>query len=119
MNLIQLHEEVHEVDTTDVFRAAILDEHRDLFQGDLGNSTLVYKISRLDTNVTPVIRLSRRVPLAKEESVRRELDRKGKNGTITPLSKPTEWVSQIVAAKKKDGSICICIDLRDLNKAFK
>ena len=42
-----------------------------------------------------------------------------KIGAITPVSESTEWVSQMVAAKKKDGSICICIDPRDLNKALK
>ena len=33
-NLIQLRSKVHEVDTTDAFRAAILEEYKDLFQGD-------------------------------------------------------------------------------------
>ena len=35
------------------------------------------------------------------------------------MSEPTEWVSQMVAARKKDGSIRICIDPRDLNKALR
>ena len=114
LNLIQLHSEVHEVDTTDAFGAEILYEYKDLFQGDLGNIPVVYKM-RLDANVTPVIRPSRRIPLAMEESVKRELDRMVKIGAITPVSEPTEWVSQMVAAKKKDGGSCICIDPRDLN----
>ena len=74
---------------------------------------------RLDANVTPVIRPPSRIPLAMEESVKRELDRMIKIGAITPVSEPTEWVSQMVAAKKKDGIISICIDPRDLNKALK
>ena len=118
LNLIQLHSEVHEVDTTDAFRATILHEYKDLFQGDLGNIPVVYKM-RLDANVTPVVRPSRRIPLAMEESVKAELDRMVKIGAITPVSEPTEWVSQMVAARKKDGGIRICIDPRDLNKALK
>jgi len=118
LNLIQLHSEVHEVDTTDAFHVAILHEHKDLFQGDLGNIPVVYKM-RLDANVTPVVRPSRRIPLAMEESVKTEFDRMVKIGAITPVSEPTEWVSQMVAANTKDGSICICIDPRDLNKALK
>ena len=118
LNLIQLHSEVHEVDTTDAFRAAILHEYKDLFQGDLGNIPVVYKI-RLDANVTPVVRPSRKIPLAMEESVKAELDRMVKIGAITPVSEPTECVSQMVAARKKDGGIRICIDPRDLNKALK
>ena len=51
---VMLHSEVHEVDTTDAFHAAILDEYKDLFRGDLGNVHVVYKM-RLDANVTPVV----------------------------------------------------------------
>ena len=50
LNLIQVHSEVHEVDTTDAFHTAIVDEYK-----DLGNVPVVYKM-RLDANVTPVVR---------------------------------------------------------------
>ena len=110
-----MHSEVH---TTDAFHAAILDEYKDLFQGNLGNVPVVYKM-RLDANVTPVVRSPCRIPLAMEASVKRELDRMVKIGAITPVCEPTEWVSQVVAAKKKDGGIHICINPRDLNKALK
>ena len=43
LNLIQLHSEFHEVDTSDSFPTAILDEYKELFQGDLGNIPVVYK----------------------------------------------------------------------------
>ena len=94
LNLIQLNSEVHEFDTcaTDAFHAAILDKYKDLFQGNLGNIPIVYKM-RLDTNVTHVIRPLRRVPLAMVESVKRELDRMVNIRAITPVSEPTEWVS--------------------------
>jgi len=118
LNLIQLHSEVHEVDTTDALRAAILHEYKDLFQGDLGNIPVVYKM-RLDANVTTVIRPSCRIPLAMEESVKTELDRMVKIGAITDVSEPTECVSQMVAAKKKDGGISIYIDPRDLNETLR
>ena len=108
LNLIQLH-------SVDAFRAALLDEYKDLFEGDLGNLPVIYEM-RLDPDATPVVRPPRKVPIAMEESVKRELDRMVKIGAITPVSEPTEWVSQMVAAKKKDGSIRICIDPRDLNK---
>ena len=109
MNLIQLHSKVHEVDTTDAFCAAVLNEYKDLLQGNLGNVPVVYKM-RLDANVTPVVRPPRRIPLAMEASVKIELDRMVKIRAITPVSQP---------AKKRDGDIRICIDLRDLNKALK
>ena len=118
LNLIQLHSEVHEVDSTDAFRAAVFDEYKGKFQGDLGNLPVVYKM-RLDPNATPVVRPPRRIPLAMEDSVKAELDRMVRIGAITPVSEPTEWVSQMVAARKKDGSIRICIDPRDLNEAIR
>ena len=62
LNLIQLHSEVHEVDTVDAFRAALLDEYKDLFEGDLGNLPVIYKM-RLDPNTTPVGNVSSRLKL--------------------------------------------------------
>ena len=118
LNLIQLHSEVQDVDTVHAFRTGILDEYKDLFEGDLGNLPVVYKM-RFNPNVTPVVRPLRKVPLAMEESIKQELKRKVKIGVIAPVSEPTEWVLQMVAAKKKDGSLRICIDPRDLNKALK
>ena len=65
LNLIQVHSEVHEVDTVDAFRAALLDEYKDLFEGDLGNLPVIYKM-RLDPDATPVIRPPCKVPIAME-----------------------------------------------------
>ena len=64
------------------------------------NLPVLYKI-RLDRNSTPVGRPPRKVPLAIEECVKRELEGMVKIGAITPVSEPTEWVSQMVAARKK------------------
>jgi len=48
-----------------------------------------------------LFRPPRKVPLAMEESVKQELERIVKIGAIAPVSEPTEWVSQVVAAKKE------------------
>ena len=43
-----------------------------------------------------------------------------KLGVIEPVTEPSEWVSQMVAAGKKDKEeIQICIDLSYLNQALK
>ena len=70
----------------------------------LGNVPIVYKM-RFDANVTAVVRPPRRIPFAMEGRVKRELDRMVKIGAITPMSAPTQWLSQMVAAKKKDDGI--------------
>ena len=47
-----------------------------------------------------------------------ELHRMTRLGVITPVQEPTEWVSAMVAATKQDGSIRLCIDPVNLNKAL-
>ena len=37
---------------------------------------------------------------------------------FTPVTMPTEWVSSITYPRKPDGTLCICLDPRDLNKAI-
>lgn len=39
-------------------------------------------------------------------------------GVITVVQEPTEWVSAMVAVKKRDGSIRLCIDPANLNRAL-
>ena len=38
---------------------------------------------------------------------------------IRPVKEPTDWVSSITYVKKADGSLRICLDPKDLNKALK
>ena len=37
-------------------------------------------------------------------------------GIIAPVTEPMEWVSSLTYPQKPDGSLCICLDPRDLNK---
>ena len=37
---------------------------------------------------------------------------------ITPVTAPTEWVSSITYPCKPDGTLCICLDPKDLNKTI-
>ena len=98
----------------------ILDEYAELFdESELGKLPVVYKMT-LDDDAVPVAKPARKVPMAKEEKVREELERMTKLGVIEPVTEPSEWVSQMVAADKKDKEeIRICIDPSDLNRALK
>ena len=96
----------------------ILKKYSDLFNGELGELPVIYKM-RLDPEVKPVVCPPRRVPVALQDQVKDELDRMTSIGVITPVSEPTEWVSAMVATLKKNKKdIRICIDPRDLNKAI-
>ena len=42
----------------------------------------------------------------------------GLQGVTTPISKPTAWVSSLTYPCKPGGSLCICLDPKDLDKAI-
>ena len=48
-----------------------------------------------------------------------ELDRLVKEGIITEVHEHTEWINSIVPVMKEDGSLRLCLDPKDLNKAIK
>ena len=99
-------------------KESILDEYRDLFDGELGELPMQYKM-KLDPDVRPVVRPLRRFPVAFQDKVKQELDAMVTKGIIAPVTEPTEWVSQMVVTQKKDSdAIRICIDPKDLNEAI-
>ena len=42
-----------------------------------------------------------------------------KHKVIQKVNKPTDWVHNLVIVEKKDGSLRLCLDPRELNKAIK
>lgn len=38
---------------------------------------------------------------------------------IVKVTEPTDWVSPMVPVPKKDGTVRVCVDLKELNKAAK
>jgi hypothetical protein len=55
----------------------------------------------------------RRLPLAKREAVKTEIDRLLNDGIIEPSNGP--WASQTILVTKPDGTSHLCIDYRKLN----
>ena len=55
----------------------------------------------------------RRVPLAKLPALKNELDDMIEAGVIEPSG--SAWASPIVTADKKDGSLRVCVDYREVN----
>lgn len=82
-------------------KESILDEYRDLFDGELGELPMQYKM-KLDPDVRPVVRPPKRFPVAFQGRVKQELDAMVTKGVIAPVTEPTEWVSQMVVTRKKD-----------------
>ena len=52
----------------------------------------------------------------KAPTIKVEIDKLLKASFIYPIPL-TEWVSNLVSVDKKQGTICICIDFHDLNRA--
>ena len=77
----------------------------------------VYTI-RLDPSVPPVQHARRKVPIECREAIEKLLQDMVDQAIIAPVTEPTEWVSSLTYPQKQDGSICICLDSHDLNKAI-
>ncbi|UYV84472.1 hypothetical protein LAZ67_X002313 [Cordylochernes scorpioides] len=74
-----------------------------------------YKIF-VDTSAPPVQQKLRRLPPVLLDEVHKEIQRLVKMDIIEPII-TSKWISPIVVSKKKDGSIRLCTDLREPNKA--
>jgi hypothetical protein len=93
----------------------ILYEYGDVFNG-IGCFNGEFHIT-LDPSVPPVIHPPRRVPKALREPLKKELDSLESQGIIVKVSEPTNWVKSLVCVTKPNGSLRLCLDPKDLNKA--
>ena len=67
----------------------------------------------------PVIQPNRKYAMHRREAMRAEIDRLVALQVIVPETDPTEWVSSVTFVDKKDGTLRMCLDPKDLNKALK
>lgn len=65
------------------------------------------------------VSVPRKVPFALKPKIDTELDRMVNEGVISPVTGPTSWCSNIVPVEKPNGSVRICVDLREVNRAVK
>ena len=78
-------------------------------------SIVVHEIKTYPT-AKPVKKKLRQVHPQKVTAIKDEIEKLIKAGFIYPIPL-TEWVSSIVPVNKNQGTIRVCIDFRDLNKA--
>ncbi len=105
--------------TEDKLKAAqVLREYWDLFShdGSYGYTHLL-KHRIITEDVPPIKCRYRPVSPHLEASLRQQLNEWLNHGVIEPSNSP--WSSNLVAAKKKDGSIRWCVDWRRLNSVTK
>ena len=82
-----------------------------------GNMPGVYTIC-LDPSVPPVQHTRCKVLIECREAIEKLLQDMVDQGIVTPVTDPMEWVSSLTYPWKPDGSLCICLDPKDLNKAI-
>ena len=78
-----------------------------------------YKVqAELFENLIPVQQKGRRVPISLQEKVETEIDKLLKQGHIEKLTECSDkyFVSPIVITVKKDGSVKLALESRELNK---
>ena len=72
----------------------------------------------VDPNVPTRIDSPRRTPIALKDNIKSELDKMVDQRIIHTIEEPTDWVSSLTYVTKRDGSIWVCLDPRQLNKAL-
>ena len=100
-----------------VASTSMLDSFGDVFGDELGTLPGVAHFE-IDSCVTPVVAATRRVPVALREPLKIELNKLQTMNVIAQVEEPTDWVSNVVVARKKNGDLRICIDPHTLNNAL-
>ena len=72
----------------------------------------------IDPNIRPVQHTPRSVPVPLKAKLKEKIDEMEKEGIIIQESKPTDWISSLVAVQKP-GKLRVCIDPQDLNRGIK
>ena len=110
MNLVQC------IDTLNN-HVTLFDQYYNVFEG-LGCVTDISYHIQIDPNQTPMIHPPHCVPITHYPKIQEELACMENPEVIEKVTEPTNWVNSMVTIIKPNGSLRICIDPRNLNKAI-
>ena len=101
-------------------REVVLNHYDEVFTPGRGRPLGAPMHIEQNSNVKPVQSPRRRIPIAKLHNVNAELERLCEDGTIAPVTQPTESLSNMLVKEKSNGKIRICIDpSQTINKAIR
>ena len=101
--------------STDAFITQLCTEFPNVFKKGLGCLKDYIHNIRPIPNAKPVCSKVRSVPFAVREDMRHELQKLKADGIIEEIE-GTEWLAPVVAARKPNGNLRLCVDPRELNK---
>lgn len=101
---------------TDNTKNLLIEKYCELFQG-VGHFDKPLEL-RIQLGADPVVRPPRRVPNALLTRLRDKLKSLEDRQIITKVEHPKSFVSNLVVIEKKDGSLRICLDPKDLNNVL-
>jgi len=96
----------------------VIEQYKDVFVDELGVFPGPVHLEK-DPSVSPHVAASRRIPVSIQGRVKAELDLLVKRGVLSPVDRPTDWVSNMVVAVKISGELRVCLDPKPLNVAMK
>lgn len=99
-------------------RSKLVEEFADIFSDIHGEFPGEHHITT-DPAVQSVIHAPRKVALALQPKLKSMLDDMVCKGVLIKREEPTDWVNSLVIVQKPNGSLRICLDPRDLNRAIK
>ena len=73
----------------------------------------------VDKNVKPVVHATQKIALSLQGKLEKELEEMVRQDIIAPVEGHSDWVNSLVIREKHNGSLRICLDPKDLNKAIK
>ena len=96
-----------------VSKEQLIAHHPRVFEEGVGILKGEYHI-RLSANAVPTQHSPRRVPVALQDNLKNALDDLVKQHIITPVTEPTPWINSVMVVPKKNETLRICIDPKDL-----
>ena len=112
------HATVFAVEPTNaISQRQLVAQYPKVFREAVGKVSGKYHI-RLDPNAVPVQHAPRRVPVALRQQLKETLHNMAKADIIAPVTDPTEWISSMVVVPKKNGTLRLCLDPKELNAAI-
>lgn len=95
----------------------VLEKYPDVFEDTIGQLPGIAHF-KVDKSIAPTISPLHNVPISLRPELKAKLEQMCEQEIIEQVDQPTEWVSNIVITKKKNGQLRICLDPRPLNEAL-